>query len=207
MTTLRTLQTVRPVCCFWNAPTVSRLSTCCSLLLNDPSAPHKRLVCVCAQSCPTLQLLVPQPTRLLCPWDSPGRNTGVHCRFLLQGSFPTQGLNPGLPHCRQILDPLSHQGSPQAHVTQFNKYMNKLREHPHNSPAGTRKGTLPESEQLPRGNHWAGFSDCDTFHFLYFGFSVLKSVEMVPFCRECFIQHCACGIHPGVYLCLCYSAA
>ena len=33
------------------------------------------------------------PSRLLCPWDSPGRNTGVGCHFLLQGIFPTQGLN------------------------------------------------------------------------------------------------------------------
>ena len=33
--------------------------------------------------------------------------------FLLQGSFPTQGSNPGLPHCRQIFYPLSHQGSPE----------------------------------------------------------------------------------------------
>ena len=32
------------------------------------------------------------PTRLLCPWDSPGKNTGVDCHFLLQGSFPTHGL-------------------------------------------------------------------------------------------------------------------
>ena len=44
-----------------------------------------------------------QPTRLLRPQDSPGRNTGVGCHFLLQGIFPTQGLNPGLPHCRQTL--------------------------------------------------------------------------------------------------------
>ena len=42
-----------------------------------------------------------EPTRLLRPWDSPGKNTGVGCRFLLQGIFPTQGSNPGLPHCRQ----------------------------------------------------------------------------------------------------------
>ena len=52
------------------------------------------------------------PTRLLRPWDFPGKNTGVGCHFLLQGIFPTQGLNPDLPHCRQILDYLSHQGSP-----------------------------------------------------------------------------------------------
>ena len=44
--------------------------------------------------------------------DSPGKNTGVGCHALLQGIFPTQGLNPGLPHCRWILYCLSHQGSP-----------------------------------------------------------------------------------------------
>ena len=38
----------------------------------------------------------PQPTGLLCPWDSPGRNTGVSCHVLLQGIFPTQGWNPHL---------------------------------------------------------------------------------------------------------------
>ena len=49
-----------------------------------------------------------QPTRLLCPWDSPGKDTGVGCCALLQGIFPTQGSNPGLLLCRQILDLLSH---------------------------------------------------------------------------------------------------
>ena len=52
-----------------------------------------------------------KPTRLLCPWDSPGKNTGVGSFSLLQGIFPTQGLNPGFPHCRQILYQLSYQGS------------------------------------------------------------------------------------------------
>ena len=46
-------------------------------------------------------------------WDSPGRNTGVGCHAFLQGIFPTQELNPGLLHCRQILYCLSHQGSPR----------------------------------------------------------------------------------------------
>ena len=54
-----------------------------------------------------------QPTRLLSPWDFPGKSTGVGCHCLLQGIFPTQGSNPGLPHCRQTLYPLSHQGSPE----------------------------------------------------------------------------------------------
>ena len=44
------------------------------------------------------------------PWNSPGQNTGMGSDSLLQGVFPTQGLNPGLPHCRQILYQLSHQG-------------------------------------------------------------------------------------------------
>ena len=51
-------------------------------------------------------------TRLLRPWDSPGKNTEVACDFLLQWIFPIQGSNPGLPHCGQTLKPLSHQGSP-----------------------------------------------------------------------------------------------
>ena len=58
------------------------------------------------QSCLTLC----HPTRLLCPWNSPGKNTGVSSCSLHQGIFPTQGLNPGFPHCRQILIRLSHQG-------------------------------------------------------------------------------------------------
>ena len=43
--------------------------------------------------------------------DSPGKNTGGGCHALVQGISPTQGLNPGLPHCRQILYQLSHWGS------------------------------------------------------------------------------------------------
>ena len=43
-----------------------------------------------------------------CPWNSLGQNTGVGGLSLLQGIFPTQGLNPGLLHCRWILYQLSH---------------------------------------------------------------------------------------------------
>ena len=56
------------------------------------------------------------PTRLLCPWNFPGKSTGVSRHFLLQGIFPTQGWNPGLPHCRQTLYRLCHQGSPNTGV-------------------------------------------------------------------------------------------
>ena len=47
------------------------------------------------------------------PWNSPGQNTGVGSLSLLQGIFPTQGSNPGLPHGRRILYQLSHKGSPR----------------------------------------------------------------------------------------------
>ena len=49
---------------------------------------------------------------LYSPWGSPGQNTGVGSLSLLQGIFPTQGLNPGLLHCKWILYQLSNQGSP-----------------------------------------------------------------------------------------------
>ena len=48
---------------------------------------------------------------LYSPWNSPGQNTGMGSHFFLQGIFPTQGPNPGFPHCRWILYQLSHNGS------------------------------------------------------------------------------------------------
>jgi len=54
-----------------------------------------------------------QPHRLHSPWNSPGQNTGMGSLSFLQGVFPIQGSNPGLPHCRQIINQLSHQGIPQ----------------------------------------------------------------------------------------------
>ena len=54
----------------------------------------------------------PMGFRLLCPQDSPGKNTRVGCHALLQRIFPTEESDPGLLHCRQILYHLNHQGSP-----------------------------------------------------------------------------------------------
>ena len=54
-----------------------------------------------------------QPHGLYSPWNSPGQNTGVGSLSLLQGIFPTQISKPALPHCRWILNQLSHQGSPR----------------------------------------------------------------------------------------------
>ena len=69
------------------------LSTCAVLshsVVSDSLRPHRL-----------------QPARVLCPWDSQAKNTGVGCHALLQGIFPTQGSNPGLSHCRWILYHLS----------------------------------------------------------------------------------------------------
>ena len=72
------------------------------------------VLCLVAQSCTILY----NPLDYSLPGssahgDSPGKNTGVGCQALLQRIFPNQGSNPGLPHCRQILYHLSHQGSPK----------------------------------------------------------------------------------------------
>ena len=86
-----------PTSATWEAP---KCSMCCAVLshsvVSDPLWPQGL-----------------KPTRLLCPWNSPGKNAGIGCHALLQGIFPTEGSNPGLQHCRQILYQLSHQGSPR----------------------------------------------------------------------------------------------
>ena len=63
------------------------------------------MICCCLVPKSCLTLLPPhrlQPTRLLCPWNSLGKNTGVGSHSILQGIFLTQGQNLGLLHCRQI---------------------------------------------------------------------------------------------------------
>ena len=67
-----------------------------------------------------------QPTRLLCPWDFPDKNTGVSCQFLLQGIFWTQGLNPRLLLWHEDSLLLSHQAK--------NKQTNKNKAKPQISP-------------------------------------------------------------------------
>ena len=66
-------------------------------------------VCMCAQLCLTLCDRL-QPTRLLCPWDFPGKNTGVGCHFQLQGQNP---YLMGILHWQADSLPLSHMVSPR----------------------------------------------------------------------------------------------
>ena len=74
------------------------------------------VLCACSVASVVSDSLRPhalEPTRLLCPWDFPGKNTGVGHHALLQRIFPTQGSNPPLLHCKWMHSlPLSHQGSP-----------------------------------------------------------------------------------------------
>ena len=79
---------------------------CCAPQDSPPAMVYSEVKVV--HSCPTLR-----PVDLYSPWNSPGQNTGVGSLSLLQGNFATQGLKPGLPHCRWILYCPSHQGSPR----------------------------------------------------------------------------------------------
>ena len=80
--------------------------------------------------------------------DSSGQNTGVGCHALLQGLFPTQGLNPGLPHCRWILCHLSHQGSPR--ILEWVAYLSDPGIEP-GSPALQADSLPAELSGKPRG--------------------------------------------------------
>ena len=81
------------------------------------------LMCVCVLSSSVMsdsfQPHGLQFSRLLHPWDFPGKNTGVGCHSLFQGIFLTQGSILSLLHCRQILYNLSYQGSPCAHTWSY----------------------------------------------------------------------------------------
>ena len=75
---------------------------------------YNLVLCLVPQLCPALCTPMDcTPPGSSVHGDSLGKNTGVGCHALLQGIFPTQGSKPGLPHFRQILYCLSHQGSPR----------------------------------------------------------------------------------------------
>ena len=74
-----------------------------SNLITPSKAKVTKLESYVAQTCLTLQPCGLSPIRLLHPWDSPGKSTGVGCHFPLQGIFLAQGWNPDLLHWRQTL--------------------------------------------------------------------------------------------------------
>ena len=75
------------------------------------------VLCLVTQSCPSpCDPIDSSPPGSSVHGDSPGKNTGVGCHALLQEIFPTQGSNPGLLHCTQILYQLSHQGNTNMYI-------------------------------------------------------------------------------------------
>ena len=107
------------------------------------------VLCLVSQSCPTLcNPMHCKPTRLLSPWNFPGKNPGVGCHFFLQGIFLSQGLNPGLLHHKQILYHLSPQGSPSLDVN-----LSKLREIVKGSFACCSPQCPKESDMASRQNN------------------------------------------------------
>ena len=82
----------------------------------------------------------------LCPWNSAGQNPGVGSHSLLQGLFPTQGSNPGLLHCTQILYHPSHQGS-LSQVAQL------VKNPPANGGDAGDEGSVPGSGRSPGGRN------------------------------------------------------
>ena len=87
---------------------MAKFTTSCSLsFLVSPKTKRKWKKVKATQSC----LALWDPHGLYNPWGSPVQNTRVGSLSFLQGIFPTQGSNPGLPHCRRILYQLSHKGN------------------------------------------------------------------------------------------------
>ena len=105
------------------------------------------------------------------PWDSPGQTTRVGSHCLLQGIFPTQGWNPGLPNCRLILYQLSHQGSPQAYGIEFN-YSPSL-------DLCADKDTFQEFKTMEQDIYWKQDQSLRVLHWLpsnfYFTVFVVQS--------------------------------
>ena len=118
----------RMCCCEILSSSLPHLSNLHILIQNFPRVPLlggvdaawiRRSVYCHPEACNLLKVLVVQscPTLcnpmdcIFCPWNSPGEKTGVGTHPLLQGIAPTQGSNPGIMHCRQILYHLRPQGS------------------------------------------------------------------------------------------------
>ena len=91
--------------------------------LSHQRSPLNCSVCLVIQSYSTLcDTIDYSPRGSSVHVDSPDKNTGVGCHALLQEVFPTQGLNPHLPHCKWVFYHLNHQGSPFVGVIKQKSY-------------------------------------------------------------------------------------
>ena len=134
---------------------------------------------------PCLTLCNPMDYTVYSPWNSPGQNTGVGSLSLLQGIFPTQGSNPGLPHCRQILYQLSHQGSPRilewvaCPISRGSSWPRNLSRVlcPKNSP-GKNTGAWRSHREVHGGCEESDTTERLTFHFHTLPGTVLNALHV-----------------------------
>ena len=122
---------------------------------------------------------------LYSPWNSPGQNTGVGSLPLLQRIVPIQGSNPGLPHCRQILNQLSHKGSPlsqnceRQHLGTYHSHMDHWKiEFTSYSYAVSQKESLCSSYE----NHFWKDKDGEGLHQLWPKLSFSKRLSAHQVC-------------------------
>ena len=115
------------------------------------------------------EVKVAQSCLTLCDpsWISPGQNTGVGSLSLLQGIFPTQGLNPSLPHCRQTLYHLSHQGSPISVTTMENivEFPQKIKNRTILWSSNCTSGYLPKENENTDSKRYM-HTPCSMQHYL-----------------------------------------
>ena len=103
-----------------------------------------------------------QPAMHLCPWGF-SRNTGMSCHAVLQGVFPTQGLNPSVLHGRKILYCLSHQGSPASNMLLL-LLLNHFSPVPLCATPQTAANQAPPSLGFSRQEHWSGLPFSSPMH-------------------------------------------
>ena len=138
------------ICCGHEAPSTSKHHLFCAVL------------CLVYQLCLTLCNPIDcRPPDSFVHGDSPGKNTGVGCRALLQGIFPTRGSNPSLWQCRWILYHLSHQAS-------LVLVSSKVKSHPQTTSSHLRHFLLKtpvKCKYLPKkGNSLATFHSSSDSH-------------------------------------------
>ena len=140
------------------------------------------------------------------PWtvgNSPGQNTGGGSLSLLQGIFPTQGSNPGLLHCKQILYQLSHQGSPR--TLEWVAYPFSGGSSPPRNPTGRKRKFILETHVAEQtfevsGSVWVSVDVCKWVLLLNkcvpHRVCVGPSLAVGPFLRVCvsvsLVRQCVC---------------
>ena len=142
------------------------------------------LLCLVSQSCLTLcDFKDCYPLVSSVQGDDPSKNTGVGCHDLLQGIFPTQGLNPCLPYCRRILHHLSHQGR------QYWSIQYKSKTHRYNLLSAkitiikrsiNQKCWLGFSEKKMLEHHWWDLNWCGLYGQQHGGSTKKRKIEL-PF--------------------------